>query len=119
MYLMSWRPGPGSKAMQSPAAFAKHIQRRRVAAIISHARGESVYASEGHDEAIIVCMMPLMVVSLLICRCGGEWCWICGEPYMKGHFRYGTCEQFGEDYFEEMGMSREEYYLRFMPLNHW
>ena len=29
------------------------------------------------------------------CRCGYQFCWLCGKQYGPGHFSNGTCEQYG------------------------
>lgn len=47
-------------------------------------------------------------------RCKAEWCWVCGEDYEPGHFRYGPCEQFDNEYFADLGVSREFFYSHFV-----
>lgn len=43
--------------------------------------------------------------------CKHEWCWSCGDAYEgPDHFRGGRCVQFDDDYFEELGISRADYY---------
>ena len=50
----------------------------------------------------------------MTCRvCKFEWCWICGGPYVRGHFQSGKCEQFDDDYFEELNMTRAQFYHYF------
>lgn len=51
-------------------------------------------------------------------KCGAEWCWLCSAKYEPGHFRNGSCEQFSDDFFEEIHMTREEFNQQYVVLNH-
>lgn len=51
--------------------------------------------------------------------CRHEWCWLCRATYTKGHFRLGLCEQFSQDFFDEINLSREEFEHQYVVLDHW
>ena len=51
--------------------------------------------------------------------CRHEWCWLCRATYQQGHFRTGGCEQFSQDFFDEIHISREEFDAQYVILNHW
>ena len=56
----------------------------------------------------------------ITCRkCSHEWCWLCGVTYQQGHFKNGVCEQFSQDFFDEINLSREEFRANYVVLNHW
>lgn len=56
----------------------------------------------------------------ITCRkCSHEWCWLCGVTYQQGHFKNGVCEQFSQDFFDEINLSREEFQANYVVLNHW
>ena len=58
----------------------------------------------------------------ITCRhCNFEWCWLCNCKYQPGHYRKGSgtgCEQFSQDFFDELDLTREEFDARFVVLNH-
>ena len=47
----------------------------------------------------------------ITCRtCGYEWCWLCLRGYLEGHYARGSgCEQFSQDFFDEMNLTREDF----------
>jgi hypothetical protein len=47
-------------------------------------------------------------------KCGYEWCWLCNATYTPGHYQRTSCEQFGEEYFRELGVTREMFYHQLM-----
>lgn len=47
-------------------------------------------------------------------KCGYEWCWTCNGKYTSTHYQVSSCQQFGDDYFRELGIGREDYYNFFM-----
>ena len=51
--------------------------------------------------------------------CSFEWCWLCMAKYSPGHFRNGDCEQFSQDFFDELNLTREEFDANYVVLNHW
>lgn len=54
------------------------------------------------------------------CRhCAFEWCWLCGCKYQQGHYRGGACEQFSQDFFDEIDFTREQFEEQFVVTNHW
>ena len=56
----------------------------------------------------------------ITCRhCNFEWCWLCSCKYQPGHYRNGSCEQFSEDFFEEIGMEPDDFHQNFVVMNHW
>ncbi|KAL1525634.1 hypothetical protein AB1Y20_020487 [Prymnesium parvum] len=56
----------------------------------------------------------------ITCRnCNHEWCWLCGARYEQGHFKTGNCEQFSQDFFDEVNLTREEFEGNYVVLNHW
>jgi IBR domain, a half RING-finger domain len=46
-------------------------------------------------------------------KCSYQWCWLCNATYTPGHYQRTACEQFGDEYFQELGITREMYYERF------
>ena len=52
-------------------------------------------------------------------KCNYEWCWLCNKRYHAGHFKTGSCEQFSDDFFEEINLSRDEFAQQYVVLNHW
>jgi len=56
----------------------------------------------------------------ITCRkCNYEWCWLCNGKYMQGHFRNGSCEQFSQDFFDELDLTREDFDANYVVMNHW
>lgn len=51
-------------------------------------------------------------------KCGMEWCWLCEKKYTPGHYQNGTCVQFSQDFFDEIGMSPDDFHRHFRVLNH-
>ncbi len=37
----------------------------------------------------------------------------------QGHFRNGACEQFSQDFFDEINLTREEFDAQYVVNNHW
>ena len=55
----------------------------------------------------------------ITCRaCRHEWCWLCSASYKAGHFQRGACEQFSQDFFDEINMSRQTFEANFGAANH-
>lgn len=52
-------------------------------------------------------------------KCSHEWCWLCSSTYQQGHFKQGTCEQFSQDFFDEIDMTPDAFHRNFGALNHW
>jgi len=52
-------------------------------------------------------------------KCRHEWCWLCKKTYVPGHYRNGSCEQFSDDFFEEAGITREEFERNYQVVNHY
>lgn len=50
---------------------------------------------------------------------GYEFCWVCMGVYTADHYSMGRCEQFPDEYFEDLGMNREMYYDAFMGVRAW
>jgi len=56
----------------------------------------------------------------ITCRhCNFEWCWLCACKYQPGHYRNGKCEQFSQDFFDEIALTRDEFEEQFVVENHW
>ena len=58
----------------------------------------------------------------ITCRhCNFEWCWLCNCKYQPGHFRRGPggCQQFSQDFFDEIGMTQHDFEANFVVTNHW
>jgi len=57
----------------------------------------------------------------ITCRhCNFEWCWLCNCKYQPGHYRKGSgCEQFSQDFFDELNLTREEFDANYVVTNHW
>ena len=58
-------------------------------------------------------------VCVLLHRCAHEWCWLCTATYQQGHFKQGRCEQFSQDFFEEINLTRDEFEANYVVTNHW
>ena len=55
----------------------------------------------------------------ITCRhCRYQWCWLCGQTYKPGHYKNGPCEQFSDDFFEEAGLTREEFARDWVVFDH-
>ena len=39
--------------------------------------------------------------------------------YQPGHFKNGNCEQFSQDFFDEINVTREEFDQNYVVMNHW
>ncbi|EOD18372.1 hypothetical protein EMIHUDRAFT_96103 [Emiliania huxleyi CCMP1516] len=53
------------------------------------------------------------------CRtCNFEWCWLCGCKYEPGHYKNGPCEQFSQDFFDEIDMTPEDFRANYVVMNH-
>ena len=37
----------------------------------------------------------------------------------QGHFRNGACDQFSQDFFDEINLTREEFDADYVVNNHW
>ena len=56
----------------------------------------------------------------ITCRhCNFEWCWLCSCKYQPGHYRGGACEQFSDDFFAELELTREEFDDQYEVIDHW
>ena len=52
-------------------------------------------------------------------KCRHQWCWLCMSTYSQGHYSNGSCEQFSQDFFDEIELTREEFEENYVVLNHW
>ena len=82
-------------------------------------------------------------------KCSHEWCWLCTSTYTQahampapsrchaytmrphvtvytvcvicaqGHFKNGACDQFSQDFFDEINLTREEFDANYVVNNHW
>jgi hypothetical protein len=50
--------------------------------------------------------------------CRHEWCWLCTATYKVGHYQRGACQQFSQDFFDELNMSRETFERNFTVVDH-
>ena len=46
-------------------------------------------------------------------------CWLCTSTYTLGHFKNGRCEQFSQDFFDEINLTRDEFEAHYVVTNHW
>ena len=51
-------------------------------------------------------------------KCSFEWCWLCEKKYTPGHYQRGGCEQFSQDFFDEIGMTPDDFHRQYRVLNH-
>ena len=53
------------------------------------------------------------------CRtCNFQWCWLCKSKYQEGHYKNGSCEQFSQDFFDEIDMTPEDFRAIYVVMNH-
>lgn len=71
------------------------------------------------DVARVLMRAYLLTLTCQCRKCNYEWCWLCNGKYVQGHFRNGSCEQFSQDFFDELDLTREDFDANYVVMNHW
>ena len=83
---------------------------------------QSAELIEGTTKPCVNCGTPIEKnggCNHITCRhCRYQWCWLCGMTYKPGHYKNGPCEQFSDDFFEEAGLTREEFARDWVVFDH-
>ena len=112
---------PGRKVEAADEAGRELLRKQYGAAILDEVES-SAWMTE-HTKPCPKCNTPVEKnggCNHITCRkCSHELCWLCGVTYQQGHFKNGVCEQFSQDFFDEINLSREDFRANYVVLNHW